>query len=167
LYVLERESLAEVRNATVHAFLASVLTETPGGYRLYWAVSVHPVSRLTPLSMALIEPFHRCLVYPAIFRRIRRAWEECYTRSLDPPASGTVSRIRIAVTRSGHCNPGFKEAPHASEGVFSGIGSRPGVYRASHTMRRHRHVGVIGGVRKRFDACVGGGALAIRGSCTV
>jgi hypothetical protein len=24
-------------------------------------------------------------------------------------------------------------------------------------------VGVIGGVRKRFDACVGGGALAIRG----
>ena len=67
------------------------------------------------------------------------------------------------MTRSGHCNPGFKEAPHASEGVFSGIVSRPGVYRASHTMRRHRHVGVIGGVRKRFDACVGGGARAIRG----
>jgi hypothetical protein len=38
LYVLERESLAEVRNATVHAFLASVLTETLDGYRLYWAV---------------------------------------------------------------------------------------------------------------------------------
>ena len=90
LYVLERESLAEVRNATVHAFLASVLTETPGGYRLYWAVSVHPVSRLTPLSMALSEPFHRCFVYPAIFRRIRRAWEERDTRSRDPPASGTV-----------------------------------------------------------------------------
>jgi hypothetical protein len=63
------------------------------------------------------------------------------------------------VTRSGHCNPGFKEALHASEGIVS----RPGVYRASHTMRRHRHVGVIGGVRKRFDAYVGGGALAIRG----
>jgi Protein of unknown function (DUF2867) len=73
LYVLERESLAEVRNATVHAFLASVLTETPGGYRLYWAVYVHPVSRLTPLSMALIEPFRRCIVYPAILRRLRRA----------------------------------------------------------------------------------------------
>ena len=67
------------------------------------------------------------------------------------------------MTRSGRFNPVFKEAPHASEGVFSGIVSRPGVYRASHTMRRHRHVGVIGGVRKRFDACVGGGALAIRG----
>src|SRR5262249_16669246 len=40
LYVLERESLAEVRYATVHAFLASVLTATPCGYRLYWAVYV-------------------------------------------------------------------------------------------------------------------------------
>src|SRR5262249_56705101 len=55
LYVLERESLAEVRNATVHAFLASVLTETPSGYRLYWAVYVQPVSRFTPLYMALIH----------------------------------------------------------------------------------------------------------------
>jgi hypothetical protein len=82
LYVLERESLAEVRNATVHAFLASVLTETPCGYRLYWAVYVQPVSRLTPLYMALIEPFRRYIVYPAIFRRIRRAWEERYTRVL-------------------------------------------------------------------------------------
>jgi Protein of unknown function (DUF2867) len=90
LYVLERESLAEVRNATVHAFLASVLTETPCGYRLYWAVYVQPVSRLTPLYMALIEPFRRCLVYPAILRRIRRAWEERYTRPRDPRASGTV-----------------------------------------------------------------------------
>jgi hypothetical protein len=42
LYVLERESLAEVRNATVHAFLASVLTETLCGYRLYWAVYRDP-----------------------------------------------------------------------------------------------------------------------------
>jgi Protein of unknown function (DUF2867) len=90
LYVLEREALAEVRNATVHAFLASVLTETACGYRLYWAVYVQPVSRLTPLYMALIEPFRRCIVYPAILRRIRRAWEERYTRPRDPRASGTV-----------------------------------------------------------------------------
>ena len=90
LYVLERESLAEVRNATVHAFLASVLTETACGYRLYWAVYVQPVTRLTPLYMALIEPFRRYIVYPAIFRRIRRAWEERYPRPLDLRASGTV-----------------------------------------------------------------------------
>src|SRR5262249_59785321 len=40
LYVLERESLAEGRNPTVHAFLASLLTGPPGGYRLDLAVYV-------------------------------------------------------------------------------------------------------------------------------
>jgi hypothetical protein len=90
LYVLDRESLMEIRNATVHAFLSSVLVETPSGYRLYWAVYVKPVSRLTPLYMALIEPFRRFIVYPAIFRRIRRGWEERYTRPLDSRASKPV-----------------------------------------------------------------------------
>ena len=90
LYVLDRESLVEMHNATVHAFLSSVLVETPSGYRLYWAVYVKPVSRLTPLYMALIEPFRRFIVYPAIFRRIRRAWEERYIRPLDSRASKAV-----------------------------------------------------------------------------
>jgi hypothetical protein len=83
LYVLEQESLAELRNATVHAFLSLVLVEIPLGYRLYIAVYVKPVSRLTPLYMALIEPFRRFIVYPALVRGIRRAWEERYPRSLD------------------------------------------------------------------------------------
>lgn len=78
LYVLERESLAELRNATAHAFLSSALIESPLGYRLYIAVYVNPVSRLTPLYMAFIEPFRRFIVYPAIVRGIRRAWEERY-----------------------------------------------------------------------------------------
>ena len=59
-------------------------------YRLYGGVYVQPVSRLTPLYMALIDPFRRFIVYPAVLRRIRRAWEERYTRPLDPRASGTV-----------------------------------------------------------------------------
>ena len=90
LYVLEKESLAEIRNATVHAFLSSVLIETPLGYRLYLAVYVKPVSRLTPLYMALIEPFRRFIVYPAIGRVYRKAWEERYPRSRDAHAPGTV-----------------------------------------------------------------------------
>ncbi len=90
LYVLERESLAEFRNATVHALLASALTETLIGYRLYWGVYVQPVSRLTPLYMALIDPFRRFIVYPAILGRIQRAWEERYRRTLDPSASAAV-----------------------------------------------------------------------------
>jgi hypothetical protein len=83
LYVLEKESLAEFRNATVHALFAVALTKTRVGYRLYWGVYVQPVSRLTPLYMALIDPFRRFIVYPAVLRRIRRAWEKRYPRPLD------------------------------------------------------------------------------------
>jgi hypothetical protein len=32
----ERESLAKIRNATVHAFLSTALCEERDGYRLYW-----------------------------------------------------------------------------------------------------------------------------------
>jgi hypothetical protein len=74
LYMLEREGLQEIRNATVHAFLAFALDERPGGYRLYWAVYVKPVSRLTPLYLAAIEPFRRFIVYPALLGGLRRAW---------------------------------------------------------------------------------------------
>ena len=81
LYVLERESLAEIQNRTVHAFIVSVLRAVPSGYRLYWGVYVQPVSRFTGLYMALIEPFRRFVVYPAIFRRIRRAWSAKYPGS--------------------------------------------------------------------------------------
>jgi hypothetical protein len=90
LYILERESLAEFRNATVHGLFAIALTETPVGYRLYLGVYVHPVSRLTPLYMALIDPFRRFIVYPAVLRRIGRAWEKRYPRPLDPRASTVV-----------------------------------------------------------------------------
>jgi hypothetical protein len=78
LYQLPHESLIEIRNATVHAFLCEVLREQPGGYRLYWGVYVKPTSWLTPLYMALIEPFRRFIVYPALFSRIRRRWERHY-----------------------------------------------------------------------------------------
>lgn len=78
LYVLESESLSEIRNATVHAFLATALRPTASGYRLYWAVYVRPVSRLTGLYMALIEPFRRLVVYPAMLRGIRQAWQRRY-----------------------------------------------------------------------------------------
>jgi hypothetical protein len=74
LYQLEGESLSEIRNATVHAFLCAALRALPGGYRLYWGVYVKPTSWLTPLYMAAIEPFRRFLVYPALFRQLRRAW---------------------------------------------------------------------------------------------
>jgi hypothetical protein len=91
LYVLEREALAEIRNATVHAFLAYALEEKPAGYRLYWAVYVKPVSWATPLYMAMIEPFRRFLVYPAIMRDVRRAWDQSKGKNSGPASSTSAS----------------------------------------------------------------------------
>jgi hypothetical protein len=58
-----------------------VLCPRPGGYRLYWGVYVKKTSWLTPLYMALIEPFRRFVVYPTLFRQIRRAWMDRYLSS--------------------------------------------------------------------------------------
>lgn len=82
LYRLEQESLSEIRNATVHAFLCAAMRERPGGYRLYWGVYVKATSRLTPVYMALIEPFRRFLVYPTMLRQVRRAWTARYPPGL-------------------------------------------------------------------------------------
>ncbi len=78
LYVLGNEALSELRNATVHAFLALALTPSPGGYTLYLAVYVKPVSRFTPLYMALIDPFRRLVVYPALGRHAQQRWSRTY-----------------------------------------------------------------------------------------
>jgi hypothetical protein len=78
LYVLGEEALSELRNATVHAFLALALTPSPTGYTLYLAIYVKPVSRLTALYMALIDPFRRLVVYPALGRRAQQRWSRTY-----------------------------------------------------------------------------------------
>ena len=74
LYVLRNESLSEIRNATVHGFLALALTPREHGYMVYMGVYVKAVSRLTPLYMALIDPFRRFVVYPALGRMVQQAW---------------------------------------------------------------------------------------------
>jgi hypothetical protein len=78
LYVFGNEALSEVRNATVHAFLALALTPRIGGYTLYLAVYVKPVGRFTTLYMALIDPFRRLVVYPALGRHAQRCWSHTY-----------------------------------------------------------------------------------------
>ena len=78
LYVLGHEALSEIRNATVHAFLALALTPSPGGYTLYLAIYVKPVSRFTTLYMALIDPFRRIVVYPALGRHAQQRWSRTY-----------------------------------------------------------------------------------------
>jgi hypothetical protein len=79
LYQFAGEALAEIRNATVHGWLCTVLVPRASGYRLYWAVYVRPVSWLTRPYLIAIEPFRRFLVYPALMGRIRRAWIAAYS----------------------------------------------------------------------------------------
>ncbi len=79
LYLFPKEVLGEVRNATVHAFSCMTIHRTASGYRFYWAIYVKSVSRFTPVYMALIEPFRRFVVYPAILRRLRASWVTAYS----------------------------------------------------------------------------------------
>jgi uncharacterized protein DUF2867 len=78
LYAFANEAVAEIRNATVHGFMGLALLPRAGGYTLYMAVYVKPVSRLTPFYMALIEPFRRFIVYPALCRGAQRSWSRTY-----------------------------------------------------------------------------------------
>jgi uncharacterized protein DUF2867 len=77
LYQFRRELLAETLNATVHGFICTALARNATGYRLYWGVYVRPVSWFTRPYLIAIEPFRRIL-YPAMLRRIRRAWVAAY-----------------------------------------------------------------------------------------
>ena len=77
VYQFPNEALAEIRNATVHGWVATALVPGAAGYRLYLAVYVRPVSWITRPYLAAIEPFRRIL-YPAMLRRIRRAWVRAY-----------------------------------------------------------------------------------------
>ena len=74
LFVSPRESISEIRNATVHAFSVFALVDRSSSYRLYWAIYVRPVGRITAWYMRLIDPFRRFLIYPAVLRHIRSAW---------------------------------------------------------------------------------------------
>jgi hypothetical protein len=78
LYRFQDEQLSELRNATVHAFLSLSIRPAADGYVAYIGILVKPVHRFTRLYMGAIAPFRRLLVYPAIIRRIQRAWVERY-----------------------------------------------------------------------------------------
>ena len=76
LYTFDREALGEIINRTVHAFVLFALEPAVGGYTLYWGIYVKPVNRFTAWYMALIDPFRRHLIYPAIIRCFETIWRE-------------------------------------------------------------------------------------------
>jgi hypothetical protein len=81
VYRFENEQLLEVINRTVHAAALSALVETANAYRLYFGVYVHSVGRLTPVYMALIDPFRRFIVYPSLLRSVRTTWNQAFGKS--------------------------------------------------------------------------------------
>ena len=70
LYAYPRESASEIWNATVHAVSTYALVERAAGYRLYWAIYVRSVGRITAPYMRLIDPFRRLIIYPALLRSV-------------------------------------------------------------------------------------------------
>jgi len=76
VYRFENEQLLEIQNRTVHAAALSALTERADGYRFYFAVYVHQGTWITPFYMALIDPFRRWIIYPAMLKTIRATWDQ-------------------------------------------------------------------------------------------
>jgi len=76
VYRFENESLLELHNRTAHAAAVSALARVTDGYRFYLAVYVAKAGWITPIYMALIDPFRRWLVYPALLKNIRARWLE-------------------------------------------------------------------------------------------
>jgi Protein of unknown function (DUF2867) len=76
VYRFENESLLELHNRTAHAALLSALEETAAGYRFYVAVYVARGGWTTPAYLALIDPFRKWIVYPAMLKNIRASWLE-------------------------------------------------------------------------------------------
>lgn len=74
VYVLDNESLAEIKNETVHAGLHLSKVPLNDGYTIQMAVYVKPKGRLGKYYMALIKPFRIAIVYPAMMRMVGQHW---------------------------------------------------------------------------------------------
>jgi len=78
VYRFENEQLLELTNRTAHAAALSALVEATNAYRFYFGVYVRRVGRLTPVYMALIDPFRRLIVYPSLLLSIRKTWNQTF-----------------------------------------------------------------------------------------
>jgi Protein of unknown function (DUF2867) len=76
IYRTKDEWAAEISNETVHAIMHLAWVEDgEGSHRPQMAVYVRPRGTLGELYMALIGPFRHWIVYPALMRQIRHAWD--------------------------------------------------------------------------------------------
>jgi len=76
LYLLDDEWAAEIANQTMHGVLhLGWVPDNSGGYRGQMAVLVKPNGLLGSGYMTAIRPFRHLIVYPALIRQTRRAWQ--------------------------------------------------------------------------------------------
>lgn len=78
VYRFQDEQLLEIINRTTHAAALSTLVDTGNAYRLYFAVYVRSVGRLSPFYMAVIDPFRKLIVYPSLLRSVRTTWDQLF-----------------------------------------------------------------------------------------
>jgi hypothetical protein len=81
VYRFENEQLLEVINGTAHAAALSALVEMRDAYRFYFGVYVQSVGPLTPVYMAVIDPFRKFIVYPSLLRSVRMTWTRTFAKS--------------------------------------------------------------------------------------
>lgn len=75
LYLLDDEWAGEIANRTIHGVMhLGWVPDGNGGHRGQMAVLVKPAGLLGTGYMAAIKPFRHTVVYPAMMRRIERAW---------------------------------------------------------------------------------------------
>jgi hypothetical protein len=76
VYLLDDECAAEVANRTVHGVVHLGWVPDGTGYRGQMAILVKRNGMLGAGYLAAIRPFRHLIVYPAVLRRIGRAWRE-------------------------------------------------------------------------------------------
>lgn len=74
VYTLENESLAEIKNETVHAGLHLAKVPFKAAYTVQMTVYVKPKGGFGKFYMALIKPFRLTIVYPAMMRMVGKHW---------------------------------------------------------------------------------------------
>jgi hypothetical protein len=92
VYRLENETLREISNSTVHAFMH--LGRVPIS-ATHWSpqlgVYVKPRGRFGRFYMSLISPFRHYVVYPAMMRSAKQGWPKYAERHRSRSRDGSVS----------------------------------------------------------------------------
>jgi hypothetical protein len=88
VYQAHNERASEIANRTVHAVLhLGWVPDGAGGWHGQMAILVKPNGALGTAYMALIKPFRKLIIYPAILRSIERRWQDRPGQGADPSAA--------------------------------------------------------------------------------